>query len=185
MSTLKSSDRCTDIILDFIAGGVDGNPSGESAGNYNAVIGNAKAHDDLGQKTLTDIYRLMDERLAAGMPSTAIGRYQIIRHTLQTLVAGLGLGRNAFFTPALQDQLAVRLLVGRGYPAWWRGHMTDQEFAHGLSCEWASLPDPERGGKSHYDGVGPNHASTSLNKAYGMLARARAEIPADPHLHRG
>jgi muramidase (phage lysozyme) len=184
MSTYRGVDDCTDIILDFIAGGVPGNPSGESDGNYNAVIGDAGASDDLGAKTITDIYALMDARLAAGMPSTAIGRYQIIRATLKASLAALSLGDDVKFTPELQDHLAVKLMVGRGYSSWFKDAITDEEFAHGLSLEWASLPDPGNGGKSHYDGVGPNHASTSLAVVYAMLGKARAAraAPAAPAL---
>lgn len=174
MSTYRETDPCTDIILDFIAGGVPGNPSGESFGNYNAVIGNAHATDDLGQKTLDGIYTLMADLLEAGRPSTAVGRYQIIRKTLKALQTRKQLLGTALFTPKLQDSLAVALMVGRGYPLWWDGKMSDADFAHGLSCEWASLPDPRAGGRSHYDGVGSNHASTTLDHVYDALRRARA-----------
>lgn len=167
MSTLKGHDDCTDIILDFIAGY-------EAGGNYNAVIGNSHASEDLGKKSIGDIYVLMDHLLASGKPSTAVGRYQIIRRTMQALQLVLGLDNKVLFTPDIQDRMAVRLLVGRGYPAWWRGQMTDVEFAHTMSCEWASLPDPELGGKSHYDGIGPNHAGTTLVHVYSCLSKARA-----------
>ena len=177
MSTLAQSDPCTDIVLDFIAGGVPDNPGGESGGNYNAVIGDMHATDDLGAKTLAEIYGLQAKLLGMGRPSSAIGRYQIIRRTLQALAAQLNVSSDTLFLDALQDQLAVKLLVQRGYQAWWRGQMNDEELLHNLSCEWASLPDPERGGKSHYDGVGPNHASTTLAKCYAMLTRARAAKP--------
>ena len=168
MSTYKGTDDCTDIILDMIA-------EHESNGNYNAVIGNAHwAMEDLSTLTFTDIYGLMDELISRGEPSTAVGRYQIIRRTLQALQSTLVLTDADLFTPEVQDKMAWRLMIGRGYPAWWRGAMTDVEFAHGLSCEWASLPDPDRGGKSHYDGVGPNHAGTTLEHVYETLERARA-----------
>jgi muramidase (phage lysozyme) len=180
MSTYANTDPCTDLILDFIAGGVPGNPSGESFGNYNAVIGNARATDDLGRKTLDDIYTLMADLLVYGRPSTAVGRYQIIRKTLKNLQTSKGLPGTALFTPKLQDSLAVSLLVGRGYPRWWDGKKTDEDFAHGLSCEWASLPDPLNDGKSHYDGDSAgNHAGTSLAAVYAMLRRARAAQKGD------
>lgn len=180
MSTLLSSDPCTDIILDFIAGGVPDNQSGESSGNYNAVIGNARATDDLSKKSLREIYLLMQSLLDAGRPSTAIGRYQIIRRTMLPLQAFFKYDNHVLFTPAIQDQFAVRLLVGRGYPAWWRGTLPSIDFAHNISCEWASLPDPERDGASHYDGVGANHASTTVIHVLNMLTRARDARPAAP-----
>ena len=169
VSTYVNKDACTDIILDMLA-------EHESAGNYNAVIGNAHAADDLSKYTLTEIYGLMGRLLADGQPSSAIGRYQIIRKTLQGLQGKLNLPASTPFTRELQDRLAVELMIGRGYSAWWRGAMSNEDFAHGLSCEWASLPDPQAGGKSHYDGVGPNHAGTTLEHVYATLDKARAAM---------
>lgn len=118
----------------------------------------------------------MSHLLAAGRPSTAIGRYQIIRATMQTLQASKRLPGTALFTPELQDSMALSLMIGRGYSTWYTGRMSDADFAHRLSCEWASLPDPRAGGKSHYDGVGPNHAGTTLAHVYDALRRAKAAI---------
>ena len=177
MSTYAGRDAATDQLVDFIAGGVPTNRGGESGGNYNAVIGDAGATEDLSQKTLAEIYALQDQLRAAGRPSSAIGRYQIIKSTLSGLQDKLKLPDDTKFTPELQDRLAVELMVGRGYSSWWKGTMTDEDFAHGLSLEWASLPDPANGGKSHYDGVGPNHASTTLEAVYAALTAARAVIP--------
>lgn len=171
MSTFKNSDPCTDIVLDLVA-------EHESAGNYDAVIGDVNASDDLAQYSLDDIYGLMADLLSDGQPSTAVGRYQIIRATLQAMQHLHGLAGSEKFTPELQDKLALWLLVGRGYARWWTGNMSDQALAHGLSMEWASLPDPLNGGRSHYDGVGPNHAGTSLAHVYDALRRARAAKPA-------
>jgi conjugal transfer mating pair stabilization protein TraG len=163
----RDTDKCTDTILDFIA-------QLESAGNYNAVIGNARATDDLGARTIDQIYQLMAELIAAGKPSTAVGRYQIIRTTPQTLQPRLNLAGSDKFTPEVQDRLAHELLIGRGYRQWSAKEIEDKEFAHALSLEWASLPDPDNGGKSHYDGVGPNHALTTLAQVDAMLGRATA-----------
>lgn len=175
MSTLRIVDPCADVILDFIA-------KYESAGNYNAVIGNAQSTDDLSALTISDIYLLQSRLLAAGRPSTAVGRYQIIRKTLQSLVAAGKAANSDKFTPPVQDALGLALLVFRGYQLWRKGIIGDAEFAHRLSMEWAALPDPDNGGKSHYDGVGPNHAGTTLASVYAMLASARAaaEPPSPP-----
>lgn len=169
MSTYKGKDDCTDVILDLIS-------EHESAGNYNAVIGHVHASDDLGQYTIRQIYAKMDGLLyKEHMPSTAIGRYQIIRKTLKSLVATLHLNENVDkFTPELQDRLAVELLKYRGYQKWYLGKLGNVDFAHQLSCEWASLPDPYNGGRSHYDGIAGNHAGTTLAHVYAGLDRARA-----------
>lgn len=178
MSTIRN-DGCTDAVLDFIAGGVPGNRNGESCGNYNAVIGAPRSRDDLSARTVNGIYALQDYLLSIGRPSTAVGRYQIIRSTLETLQDALDLSGNELFTPALQDRLAVALLVDCGYRQWWRGTIDDAEFAHRLSLEWASLPDPKNGGRSHYDGdAAGNHAGTTLAAVYAMLRAARAAKPA-------
>jgi muramidase (phage lysozyme) len=163
----KDTDKCTDTILDFIA-------QLESRGNYNAVIGNAQATNDLGSRTIDQIYGMMGQLLNSGQPSTAVGRYQIIKMTMETLQPRLNLAGSDKFTPEVQDHLALQLLIGRGYQRWWIGQLSDQQFAHALSLEWASLPDPDNGGKSHYDGVGPNHALTTVDKVCEMLGRARA-----------
>lgn len=181
MSTFADSDGCTDIILDFIAGGVPGNPSGESLGNYNAIIGQARSRAELSRRTLLGIYGIQWQLVSQRRPSTAIGRYQILRGTLHGLQAQMRLPDSERFTHALQDRLAVALLVRRGYSDWWRLEITDADFAHGLACEWASLPDPYNYGRSHYDGdVVGNHASTTLDAVYAMLRRARAAMPVKP-----
>lgn len=188
MSVLYAgTDPCTDQILDFIAGGVPGNRWGESGGNYNAVIGDARASDDLSLYTLSGIYALQDSLVARGRPSTAIGRYQFLKGTLRELQEQRGLPNSARFTPGLQDMLALDLLIRRGYRRWWRGEITDREFAHNLSLEWASLPDPENDPNpniaddelSHYAGdrAGNSH-STTLSAVYAMLNAARAAMPA-------
>jgi hypothetical protein len=185
MSTYKGTDDCTDIVLDFITGGASGdelgNPIGESDGNYCAYFGCVDSTVDLCSMTLAEIYRYQDGMLAADPRSTAIGRYQFLRGTLQNLQAQEGLSSTAIFTEELQDRLGVDLLVARGYSRWWAGDLSDEDFAHNLSCEWASLPDPQNDGKSHYDGdEAGNHASCSLPSVYAMLGAARAEMAPDP-----
>jgi len=183
MSTYAGTDDCTDIILDFIAGGhwgdELGNPIGESNGNYNAYFGHVDSTVDLCAMSLAEIYRFQDDMLKEDPRSTAIGRYQFLRGTLQGLQGELP--ASTLFTEELQDQFAVELLVRRGYSEWWKDRLTARQFAHNLSCEWASLPDPFNEGKSHYDGDDAgNHASTTLDCVYVMLDRAGDEIVPAP-----
>lgn len=164
-------DAATRILIDFIS--VD-----ESNGNYNATIGHADATADLSKLTLTEIYALQDSFIKRGQPSTAIGRYQFLKHTLQGIAQQKRLPPNTLFTPALQDEFAVQLLVGRGYSRWWVRKLSDTEFMHNLSMEWASLPDPYNGGRSHYDGdAAGNHAGRTLAQVSAMLRKASAAIP--------
>jgi muramidase (phage lysozyme) len=182
MSTYAGKDDCTDIILDFIAGGIWGdklgNPIGESDGNYNAYFGNAHSKLDLSAKSLGEIYTFQNVMLSRDARSTAIGRYQFLRGTLKGLQSKHKMDNSVLFTPAVQDEFAVDLLVGRGYKLWWRGQLGHAGFAHLLSCEWASLPDPENDGRSHYDGDSAgNHASTTLDHVYAMLIKAALAKP--------
>ncbi len=165
----KTSDPCTDRLLDAIG-------RYEAGGNYNAVIGDSHADDDLGILTLTAVYRLMDSLLVQGRPSTAVGRYQIIRTTLRTLAEKARLPATTLFTPELQDRLGFMLLCGCGYRNWWIGALSDRAFLHNISLEWASMPDPFNDGRSHYDGIGSNHAGVGLATMDAVLAALRADI---------
>lgn len=134
--TLPTVTPAQKRLLDFIS-------IRESDENYNAVIGNAYATDDLGQ--------------------------------YGGLVVQYGIDRSTKFTPDFQDQLGAALLENRHYESWVEGHIDDADFAHLLSCEWASLPDPDNDGRSHYDGDDAgNHAGQSLDAVYASLAAARA-----------
>jgi len=155
-------------LLDFIS-------IAESGGNYNAVIGDADATDDLSQYDIDGIYALQRQLLANGEPSDAVGRYQIIQETLKGLVEGFAIDLATMFTRELQDQLGAALLNGRQYAAWASAAIDDAQFAHELSCEWASLPDPDNDGRSHYDGDDAgNHAGQSLTATYAALDAAKA-----------
>jgi len=177
----RTGDSVANLVLDFVAGGVPGNKVGESKGNYNAYFGHIDASEDLGLKTIADIYKKQNEMLKADPRSSAIGRYQVLRATLFDLQTKLKIPATALFTPEMQDRLALQLLVWRGYDEWKDSRITDEEFAHRLSMEWASLPDPDNDGRSHYEGdkVG-NHASTDLASVYAMLAKARSGAAVEP-----
>lgn len=165
----KDSDPCTDMILDFIR-------QLEAKGNYNAVIYDADSTDDLSQKTIAGIYYLMDYLNNIGRPSTAVGGYQFVKNTLQYLQQKAHLPLDTRFTPELQDQLAWMLLCRHDYQRWWKDEISTSVFLHNLSKEWASLPDPYLGGKSHYDGIGPNHAGATLGATTAMLLQAKKRI---------
>ena len=178
MSTYKNIDRCTDILLDFISGP-------ESGGNYNAYFGHGKSTSpSLVSMSLDQVYAFQYQMTGG---STAIGRYQFLLATLQGLQDQLNLPDSAIFDEPLQDRMGVALLVRRGYSAWWRVRISDSELAHRMSMEWASLPDPQKDGRSYYDKDSMNNrAGTTLDAVFAMLERARAaqqemaSIPATP-----
>jgi conjugal transfer mating pair stabilization protein TraG len=162
----STADPKANSLLDFIA-------IKESNGNYNIVIGGDTV-DDFSTYSIGDVYDLQQQLLSQGKPSSAVGRYQFVRATLEAMVKQAGLSVDDKFTPEVQDHLAYVDLVNHGYKLWLAGTKSDTDFAHSLSCEWASLPDPQNEGKSHYDGVGPNHAGQTLEAVYAALAASRA-----------
>ncbi len=173
MTTYKGKDDCTDTILDLVT-------ERESA-HYNTVIGhmNGLPGVELSNLTIRQIYGLMDDLLngkyGQRMPSTAMGKYQIIRKTMKNLVEILRLNIDRDkFTHELQDRMGLELLKIRGYQQWYLNKLSNIDFAHKLSCEWASLPDPMNGGRSHYDNIAGNHAGMSLSHVYAGLDRAKA-----------
>lgn len=181
-ASLRDADRAADILLDFIAGGVPGNPMGESRGNYNAVFGSISASDPLRDKTLSEVYEMQAAMLVRNRISTATGRYQGLRATIRGYQQARGLADSVKFTEALQDDFGLQKMIDRGYGGWRAGLIDDDEFMHRLSIEWASLPDPMNGGKSHWDGDSAgNHASTTLSQFRNALREARDAV-ADPEI---
>jgi len=178
-ATFKTLDPCTNHLLDFIAGGVPTNKYGESAGNYDAIFGDIEGntYGDLSQKTLTQIYDMQTEMVAKNGVSSATGRYQALKSTLQEYQDRKKLPGGALFTPIMQDDFGLTKMKDRGYSEWKSNAIGDDEFMHRLSCEWASLPDPYNGGKSHYDGDSAgNHASTTLAHFRDALRTASGYI---------
>jgi muramidase (phage lysozyme) len=184
----KDTDPATDYLLDFIAGGVPTNQYGESAGNYDATFGDIEGNNygDLSKKTLAQIYAMQSEMLAANGISTATGRYQALKSTLEEYQRRGGIASSELFTEVMQDDFGLSKLIDRGYQQWWRVEIDDDELMHRLSCEWASLPDPKNNGKSHYDGdTAGNHASTSLDNFRAAVRQTRALIDSEEAPPRG
>lgn len=135
------------------------------SGGYGAVFGSRTPRSDLTTMTLSQIQELQENMLSEGLESTAVGRYQFIRQTLDEAITGLGLDPNTTqFTPAIQDRLAIWLLENRrGMRDFLRNpnatgareRMVDQ-----LSREWAAVPRPSTG-RSRYEGIGSNRATIS------------------------
>lgn len=155
-------DPCTRTILDFIY-------RYESGGNYNAYFGhgsNTSVH--LTEMTIEQVQAFQDRMVAGGSRSSAVGAPQFIRVTM----ASLNPDPKDIFTPDLQDALAIRLLVRRGYEKWWEGDLPDETFALNLSKEWASMPNPLTG-TSYYPGQKTKYTVADV---YVMLAKARSLI---------
>lgn len=168
-------------ILDFVAGP-------ESGGNYNAYYGHANSTHDLSGMTLSQVLDFQQRLITVDkLPSSAVGRYQFMPATLQTLMKQLHLSGSERFTPELQDQLALQLLKNRGLVQWQSGKMSDAQFMNNLAYEWASLPNPSTG-RSQYDGgaggnralVTPRQFNDAVTTAKGMSAAVAERIANSP-----
>ena len=152
----------------------------ESRGNYNAYFGNAANHDlKFTDMTITDVLDWQKRYVDEGNPSSAVGRYQIIRPTLDGLVKQLNINPNAHFDEPMQNRLAIALIERRGSVDFIQQKLSAESFAHELSKEWASLPKvignaPE---SSFYAGDGLNqslvdsHTSLAAIQQFKQLAR--------------
>lgn len=147
-------------VLDLIAGP-------ESAGRYDAVYPGRRRPEIL-DMTLNELIRDMRSR-GNRYGSSASGRYQYIRTTLQEVAGQMGLDfDNTKFTPEIQDQIAIyHLRRSHGLDNWLAGRMSNERFLNRLAGTWAGIPNTS--GRSTYAGVLDNRAGIATNTALGML----------------
>ena len=125
--------------------------------------------------------------------SSASGRYQFMRATLQGLAQELGLRGTQVFDPDLQDRLGYHLLIRRGYNQFIAGTICRTEFGKRLAQEWASFPvlAATKGahrqlvrGQSYYTGDALNKALVTPAKIEAVLDQVKvagnATAPAAP-----
>jgi muramidase (phage lysozyme) len=154
-------------LLDTIA-------RGESHGNYNAYYGHgSNQRIRFTDMSVADVLHWQQQYVKGGSPSSAVGKYQIIRPTLMGLVRQLKLDtRRTRFDEKLQDRLAITLVERRGAHDFVQSKLTREQFAANLAQEWAALPkatgpNPHQ---SHYAGDGLNKAHITLDEIFQALA---------------
>jgi hypothetical protein len=87
--------------------------------------------------------------------SSAVGKYQIVGTTLESLKAKLGLDDSTIFSPEVQDMMAKELLNRRGLQKFINNPKDNADaLLNSLSFEWASLPNAK--GKGAYDNIVKN-----------------------------
>lgn len=149
-------------LLDTIA-------KGESRGNYNAYFGNANNTSIVfTSMTVGEVLAWQSDFVKKGSPSSAVGKYQFVRPTLNGLVQQLRIPKEAKFDAALQDRMAIALLERRGLKDYKKGKITREVFAHNLSKEWAALPRVvgENPHASYYAGDGLNKVQLTIDEVY-------------------
>jgi conjugal transfer mating pair stabilization protein TraG len=149
-------------LLDTIA-------DGESKGNYNAYYGHqTNTTLRFTSMSIRDVLQWQEKYVQDGNPSSAVGRYQIVRPTLTGLVRQLELDPDAHFTEALQDQLAIALMERRGSVEYVQKKISREQFADNLDKEWAALPKmtSPNPAESYYAGDGLNASRVSIGAVY-------------------
>jgi muramidase (phage lysozyme) len=91
----------------------------------------------------------------------AIGRYQFIPSTLNSLVRRAKFSDGTRFSPQVQDRLADLLLADAGINKFTKGRISRARFMDNLAKIWAGFPT--RNGKSAYHGYAGNRATISLS----------------------
>lgn len=165
------------ILLDFI-GDI------EAPRGYDTIYGNnqTKLATPITKMTIGE---LIDAQASftKRFKSSASGRYQFMRATLQDLSKELGLRGTQFFDADLQDRLAFHLLKRRGYEDFMSGKISRGEFGKRLSQEWASFPvlAATQGahrklvrGQSYYAGDELNKALVTPAKVEAVLNKVKA-----------
>lgn len=140
----------------------------ESGGDYNVVIGGGKY--PLEDMTLSEVQELQEALVEQGKPSGAVGKYQIIGKTLESIMSR---NPNDFpperkFDAQAQEEAADILLDRRGFKKFENGEISTDKMALELAKEWASLPDPKTG-KSYYDADGINKSHHRVTDVVKLL----------------
>ncbi|RWR26377.1 hypothetical protein D2T29_20675 [Sinirhodobacter populi] len=98
----------------------------------------------------------------------AIGRYQIVPDTLESLIRRTGLRAETLFDARVQDALANILILDAGYAEFAAGRITPGRFMDNLARIWAGFP--LESGLSAYDGVAGNRATVTRAFFAGQMA---------------
>ena len=150
----------------------------ESNDNYNAYYGKPENSDvQFTNMSVADVMKWQADFVAAGSPSSAVGRYQIINTTLKGLVRDLSIDTNQKFDRSMQDRMAIALFERRGSIAYVNNELTAEEFAASLAKEWAALPKVigDNPDSSYYANDGLNSSRTKPETILGVVAQLSAK----------
>lgn len=150
---------------------------GESKGNYNAYFGNAgNSEIRFTEMNISEVQRWQEEFVKSGQPSSAVGRYQIIRPTLNGLVKQMNIKPDEKFNEELQDRMAITLLERRGSLNYVNDKLSREEFAANIAKEWAALPKiiGENPDESYYEGDGLNKSRVDKEKVFNAIQKLKS-----------
>lgn len=167
-SPTREMDPGKQRILDFIAQKESGTYG------YNALVyGNGTPKTaDLTNMSLQEVFDYQSGMIARGHASSAVGRYQFLKGTLEEFAKKAGVSTSEKFTPEVQDRIAGALLDEVGYQKVISGKMTMEDFQNRLAGRWASLPRTD--GTSQYAGKNGNKILTTSDTLRNVIM---ASIP--------
>lgn len=149
---------------------------GEGAG-YNTVYGGSAIQPPkpITSMTISELLNWQSQSIAAGSISTASGRYQIIKGTLNTIVSAGVFGLSDTYSPINQDNACIYLLKVRGLNKFITGVIDEYSFANNLAKEWASFPvaSGPNSGYSFYSGIAGNKARVSISEVLTVLTNLK------------
>lgn len=193
-TVFEAPGRAVDNIREMASGPfkalLDMIGSVEAPRGYNQIFGGAESR--LGRQNLTgmtirEVQDLQNRMVRSGAGSSAVGRYQIIRGTLNSLINELGLSGNEKFDETMQDRLGTALLQRRGARRFMDGSLSLERFGNNLSKEWAALPflTGNRRGRSYYHGdsmgnrahLAPAHVERTLSTLRNRQQAPRSTRP--------
>lgn len=148
-------------ILDYVA-------KFESGGDYNKMYG-GKSNPELSNMSIADVMEFQKNNGPA-LGSSAIGKYQFMRKTIEGLIAEGVISPTDKFDAATQEKMGMALLERRGYSKYKTGKLSAEEFANNVAAEWAGMPMAN--GKSKYDGDGKNKSLVDRKDFLAQIEQA-------------
>ena len=154
---------CTEEIMLDLIGALEA-PNGYDTVYYGVRVNPPRPITTMTVDAVLDWQR---RAVRGGSVSTAAGRYQIIRPTLQGLVDAGVVSLGDTFDAATQDRLGRHLLRQTGY----RAGANSPAIANRIAGVWAALPriGGTGAGRSVYEGVADNHALVRSDTYQGVL----------------
>lgn len=145
----------------------------ESGNSYSKLVGGAEDASIL-EKSVSQLNREKGGQFA-------MGRYQIQMRTASEVLRNAGIDPDTFkFDQKGQDQIFQLLLERRGLNDYLSGKLTEEEFAHNLSKEWAALPT-DASGRGYYDGDGRNKSLVGWDQTLEMIRGLKDTSKTDPN----
>jgi peptidoglycan hydrolase-like protein with peptidoglycan-binding domain len=155
-------------VLDFIA-------QYESRGLYDMRNGGTRDRRIL-DMTIAEVLQYQRSAPWPDGESSAIGRYQYVRATLEWVTGQMGVNRNTQkFDEAFQDRLCIFDARRRcRLDQWLNGSIDSTTFSHQLAQVWSSIPN--RNNRSAHLGIGSNRRGINLDQSVAQLDAIRTGL---------